>query len=251
MNTNSIGILVFVCVFGATLVGILLHAVLPKNHLSTDSKEVIKVAIGLVATMTALLLGLLIASAKGSYDSQQNRVVQMAAKVAILDRALVKCGPDSDAAREQLRGNVAHVIGRIWPADRSTLTQLDPVAAEGDKLYATINRILPQNDEQQAAKIMALKIATDIGELYSELFAKAGTTIPTPLLVVVVCWLVIIFLSFGLFTPPNGTVIAALLAAALSVSTALHMIIELDRAFGGVIQVSSEPMRTALDHLAR
>ena len=107
--------------------------------------------------------------------------------------------------------------------DRSTLTQLDPVAAEGDKLYATISRISPQNDEQQAAKTMALKIATDIGELYSELFAKAGTTIPTPLLVVVVCWLVIIFLSFGLFAPPNGTVIAALMAAALSVSTSRCM----------------------------
>lgn len=248
MSVLSVGLIVFACVFSAAVAGIMFSAVLPKSHLSVESKDVVKVAIGLVATMTALLLGLLVASAKGSFDSQQNRVIQIAAKAAFLDRVLTKSGPGSDDARVQLRGEIEQMIDRIWPAESTRSAQLAPFAAGGDKMFAAINNISAQNEEQKAAKAMALKTALDIGELNSELFAKAGTAIPKPLLIVVVTWLVIIFFSFGLFAPPNGTVITALMAAALSVSTALHMILELDRAFGGLIGVSGEPMRNVVSH---
>jgi len=207
--------------------------------------------VGLVATMTALLLGLLVASAKESHDAQQNRVIQIAAKVAFLDRALANCGPEATETREQLRDDLAIMIDRIWPADKSVSTRLDPFSSRGDMLYDSIQSLSPQNDAHRSAKSLALKTAFEIGQLYSEMFAQVGTAIPKPLLIAVVSWLVFIFMSFGLFAPPNAAVIIALTAAASSVTTALVMVLDLDRAFDGWIGVSDEPMRGVLRHLGR
>lgn len=251
MTIARLGLLIFVCVLGAVFFGMLLSSVPPVNNLSADSKEIVKTAVGLVATMTALLLGLLVASAKGSHDAQQNRVIQIAARIAFLDRALANCGPEATETRGQLRDDLAMMIDRIWPVDKSVSTRLDPFSSQGDMLYESIQNLSPQNEAQHAAKSLALKTAFEIGQLYSEMFAQVGTAIPKPLLIVVVSWLVFIFMSFGLFAPPNATVIIALTAAALSVSTALIMVLDLDRAFDGLIGVSDEPMRGVLRHLGR
>ena len=251
MTIARLGLLIFACVLGAVVVGMLLSQLPPVSHLSAEGKEIVKASIGLVATMTALLLGLLVASAKGSHDAQQNRVIQIAAKIAFLDRALANCGPEAAATREQLREDLSMMIDRIWPADRSVSTRLEPFSSEGDMFYDSIQNLSPQNEAQHAAKSLALKTAFEIGQLYSEMFAQVATAIPKPLLIVVVLWLVFIFMSFGLFAPPNATVMVALTAAALSVTTALIMVLDLDRAFDGTIGVSDEPMRGVLRHLGR
>lgn len=94
-------------------------------------------------------------------------------------------------------------------------------------------------------------MTSEIGQMYWLLFQQAGTAISIPLLAVVVFWLAIIFLSFGLFAPRNGTAITALMMAAVSVCAAIFLILELDRPFGGLVAISSEPMRNALNHLGR
>src|SRR6185503_5998663 len=98
--------MVFACVFGAALLGMLLRYVLPEHHFSSDTKDTVKLAMGLVATMAALILGLLVASAKSTYDAESSGVTQMAAKIIFLDRVLANYGDETKEARELFRRTV-------------------------------------------------------------------------------------------------------------------------------------------------
>ena len=249
MNPLTTGSLVFACVFGAGLLALLLRAALPKHHLSAETKDTVRLAMGLVATMAALVLGLLVASAKGSYDTEKSEVTAMAAKIVFLDRLLAMYGPETAPARESLHQAVERMVARLWPAISSQPAQLDPHVVSAEAVYRAIQSLSPQNEEQRALKTQALGSAYDMGQMRWLLFEQGGTSISTPLLVVVVCWLAILFFSFGLFAPANGTIIGALMVAALSVAGAIFLILELDQPFDGLIQISSQPMITALSHL--
>ena len=251
MSSIQLALLSLVSVFGGAALGIVLRAVLPQTHLSAETKDTVKLSMGLVATMTALLLGLLVASAKGSYDAQKSQLIQMSAKLAFLDRVLANCGPEASESRAMLRMSAERMIARIWPDDKSRQAELAPSTSAGQAVYESIQKISPQTDAQRAAKTQALQTTIAVGQMYWLLFQQAGTSISTPLLIVVVFWLAIIFLSFGLFTPRNGTAITALLASALSVCVAIFLLLELDHPFSGLVGISSEPMRNALEHLGR
>jgi hypothetical protein len=206
---------------------------------------------GLIATIAALVLGLLIASAKSSYDTQRNELTQMSAKVIFLDRIMAHYGPETTEVRDLLRRTVDRTLDRVWPANGSRPMQLDPIAAGGEGLYDKLHELSPQNDAQRSLQTQALNISTDLGQLRWLLFEQSGSSIPMPFLVVLVFWLTILFISFGLFAPSNLTVFATLLVCALSVSGAIFLILELDQAFGGVIQIPSAPLRTVLVLLGR
>jgi hypothetical protein len=251
MTSIAIGLLVFGCVFGAALLAMLLRSVLPEHHLNEESKDIVRLATGLIATMAALLLGLLVASAKSSYDTEKSEVTQMAAKIAFLDRVLAIYGPEASQARDQLRLAVEKLVGRMWPNDKSQHAELDPKESKNEQVYDAIQRLSPQNETQRSLKSQAVATATDLGQARWLLFEQAGRSISSPLLIVMVAWLAIIFFSFGLFAPGNTTVIVALFVAALSVSGAVFLILELDQPFGGVIRISSESMQSALNHLGQ
>jgi hypothetical protein len=254
MSSITITCIVFACVFGGTLLGMLLRALLPETHLSGESKDVVKLGMGLIGTMTALVLGLLIASAKSSFDTQRNGLAQLSANIILLDRALAHYGPESKDVREMLRASVADMLQRTWPQENPSPGQ---AVAKGDTegryegLYEKIQELAPKNDGQRAMQAQAIKTATDIAQTRWLLFSQKGSSIPTPFLVVMVCWLTLILASFSLFAPSNATVFATLLVCALAVSSAIFLILELDRPFEGLIQISSEPMRNALSYLGR
>jgi hypothetical protein len=250
MNATFIAGLAFVGILGTTIIGLRLHAALPDHHLSAETKDTVRLGMGLVATMTALLLGLLIATAKGSYDAQRSQVIQMVAKVSFLDRVLGIYGPETAEARTLLRGSTEGLIEKLWP-DGSPETQQDPAISTGQALFNSIHKLAPQNDEQRALKAQALDTVTDLGKTRWLLFAQADTSIPRPLLIMVIVWLALIFLSFGLFAPTNKTVLVTMIIVTLAVSSALFLILELDRPFDGLIQVSSAPVRNAINHLGR
>ena len=249
MNPIVIGLLVFVCVFGAGLLGMLLRAVLPRHHLSPDTKEAVHLAMGLVATMTALVLGLLVASAKGAWDAQKTGVAEMAAKVAFLDGVLATYGTETTEARAVLRDAVRAALARVWPEKKSAAPQLGPDTSRGPALYEAIQKLSPQSDAQRSLKSQAAGTAMELAQMRWLLFEQAGTSISTVLLAIVILWLALLFLSFGLFAPANTTAIAALMVAALSVSAALLLILELDRPFVGLIEISNEPILKALNYL--
>ncbi len=252
MNPALIAAIVSACLFAAVFLGIGLRRLVPQNHLGADTKDTVKLAMGLVATMAALLLGLLVSSAKGSYDAERSQVIQMAAKIAFLDRVLSLYGPEAAEARAAFRATIEGVVGQMWPEERKTSPQLAaPNIRAGDAVYVAIQQLAPLNDTQSSLKAEAARQLVELGELRALLQASAVPSISKPMLVVVVCWLVAIFLSFSLLAPPNATANIALLVSTLSVAGAIFLILELDQPFGGLIQISSQPMLNALNHLAK
>jgi Protein of unknown function (DUF4239) len=249
MPSLALAFIIFAVVFGGAIVGILLRRFLPANHLAPESKDVIKVGAGLIGTMAALVLGLLLASAKGSYDAQKSQFTQMSVKIAVLDRALAHYGPEAKDCRETLRVVVARMLGQIWPENGSGHAQLDPRAARGDVLYDKLVELTPKTEAQKYIHGLALNLAVDLAQMRWLLFQQSASAISTPFLVVVVFWLGIIFASFGLFAPANATTIVTLMLCAASVAGALFLILELDRPFDGMIQIPSAPLRNALDPL--
>jgi hypothetical protein len=251
MSSITISLIMFACVFGGALLGILLHAVLPQHHLSNETKDIVKLGMGLVGTMAALVLGLLVASAKGSYDTQAAELTQLAANISLLDRVLVHYGPETKEIRDFLRNSVARVVDQIWPKDGPSATPAPPQAAGGEILYDKIQALSPKSDVQRAVQSQALSIAMDTGKLRQLMFAQATAAVSIPLLVVLVLWLTVIFISFGLFAPFNATVVATLFVSALSVSGAIFLLLEMYTPYSGVIAISSAPLRATLAQLAK
>jgi hypothetical protein len=253
MSSLAIAGIVFVCIFAGAVLGMVLQSVLPEHHLSPDSKDVVKVGMGLIATMAALVLGLLTGSAKSSFDAQDNEVKQSAANLILLDRVLAHYGPETKDAREMLRRTVANRLAMTWPENGAPPAGLDvpgtTPAAEG--IQDAIRALTPQNDAQRGLQSQALQISGDVMQTRWLLFAQAGNAIQVPLLVVLVFWVTALFASFGLFAPRNGTVIAVLALAALSVAGAILLILEMNQPFQGMIKISGAPLRYALAHLGQ
>ena len=250
MITISLAAILFLFLVGVTLLGARLRRLVPAEHLSADSKDAVKLALGLVATMTAILLGLLVSSAKSSFDTARSEVMQMAAKIALLDRVLMLYGPQTADARHALRDSVAEGVRRIWPADGRRPAQLEPNEEMGDAVYVAISRLAPQDEAQRALKTEATTLMVQLAELRTLVRAQAVSSVSKPLLIALVIWLVVIFLGFSLLAPANATNTLALLAGAFSVACAVFIILDLDHPFAGVVRIPSEPMIRTLNHLS-
>jgi len=251
MTPVLISLIAFLCVFGATLFGMYLRRVLPEHHLNAESRSTVNLAIGLIGTVSGIALGLLVAFAAGKYDTQKNELTEMSAKLALLDRGLAHYGPEAKESRDQLRKTVVRTLDRIWPESRSEHSQLDPTGTGGEDLYDTIQQLSPQNDEQRAIKAQALSLLVGIGQTRWMMYEQGGVPFPRPFLVVVVFWLTIVFISFGLHAPSNPTVVVVLLVSALSVAGAIFLILELYNPFEGWLQISSAPLRNALGQFGK
>ena len=251
MNSTLPALIVFGCLVGAVLLGRTLRRLLPEDHLTADSRDTIKLAMGLVATMTALVLGLLVSSAKGAYDTERSEVIQMAAKVTFLGRVLAAYGPESASVRAQLRETMEEGIRQMWPGEMRRPARLAPNTQAANAAYGAIQALSPHNDMQAALKAQAASLAVDVAQIRSLLVAQSVPSISKPMLIILVLWLVIIFLGFSVLAPPNATTILALTVSALAVSGAIFLILELDEPFGGLIGISSEPMLNALHQLAQ
>lgn len=229
----------------------LLRKILPEHHLSGDTKDSVKVAMGLVATMVALVLGLLIAAAKDKYDKEAAGVTQMAAKVIYLDRMLANYGPEANDVREQIRQMVEKVRDRMWPGRILSNAQLDPSATRTETVLTSLQNLAPKNELQTTLKSHAMSAAFDLGQMRWQEFEQANSTVSRPLLCILTFWLAILFVSFGMFAPPNSTVIISLVMAALAVSGGVFLMMELNSPFTGILQISSAPFDDALAHLGK
>jgi hypothetical protein len=253
MSASAIGAVVFACVFGGALLGTFLGNALPKHHLDTNSRDVIKVATATIATLTALVIGLLIASAKTSFDNKDGTIRRAAAHAILLDHTLAEYGSEAREARDLLRQNVATTIRQIWPMER--MGKVEPEAiSRGHGIEAIQQNLLalsPKNDQQRWLKSTALQISQDMATARWRVFEQLDSGIQWPFLTILVFWLVTIFTSFGLFAPRNSTVITALLVASLSVAGAIFLILEMDQPYGGLISISSAPLSSAMELLGR
>lgn len=244
--------LVFVCTLGGALVGMWLRSVLPAHHIDAESKDTVRLTAGLVATMTALVLGLITASAKSTFDELDAGIKHTAQELLTLDRLLARYGPETHEIREALKQAVSRRIDETWPTDNAEPPKVDPGGqlTGVERLADAIHNLSPQTESQRALRDRAVELTEALLQARWMGFGGLGSSVPTLFLVALMLWLVVAFGSFGLFAPPNTTVIAMLTISALSVASAVFLVLEMDGAFTGVIKVSPEPLRFALSHLS-
>ena len=245
------GLISFGFISAGTLLGYYLGRNLPQHHLDSDSKDTIKMAWGTVATMSALVLSLLLASAKGSFDTVNNENTQTGAQIIVLDHLLARYGPESKATRDELRDDVAASVRRLWP-EVHTSAPTSAVLEGGssiERVQEKLDGLVPTNDSQRALLAQAQIICGQLLQARWLVVEQSGIGLPRLLFVILVSWLTMLFVGLGLFAPRNRTVLAVLLFCNLSFSTALFLINEMSHPLDGIMKISSAPMVKALEHV--
>ncbi|MDD5139438.1 MAG: DUF4239 domain-containing protein [Verrucomicrobiales bacterium] len=253
MNSLTIALISAACIFSGVLLGMFLRSRLPDHHLSNDSKDTVKLAAGMIATLSALVLGLLVSSAKSSFDTVGSEITQGAAKIILLDRALANYGPATHDVREQLRRSVAAGIVMFWPEEKTAAAGMTTFERSNgmELVQAKLRELTPANEAQRQLLAQAQQFGGELLQFRWLVIEQTQNALPMPFLVMLLFWLTMLHMSFGLFAPRNATVIAVLLVCALSVSGAVFLILEMNHPLSGFIKVSSAPMLKALEHLGQ
>ena len=245
MSAVAVPATVFASLAVAVLLGLTLSARLAR-HLSSDSRDTVKLTLGLVATLAALLLSLLVSSAKQSFDANREQVNALAAKIATLDRVLALFGEETTDARAELRAVVERAITQAWPSRRGASSDLTVDPRQGEAIFHAIQQLQPTDALQTELKNRATSLAFELIEGRSMMVALAKGQLSMPLLTLVLAWLVVILFGFSLLAPRNGVAVAALIVSAAAVCGAVLLLLELYGPFNGLIQISSDPLLTAL-----
>ena len=245
------GAIIFACAFGGALGGMVLRTRMPAHHLTKETEDAVKLGMGMIATLAALVIGLLVASAKSSYDTKEAELRRFAANLILLDRQLVHYGPEASAARELLRRYTVFALDLVWPNEAShPVDERDGFMLVED-VQDTLRAMAPRDDAHRWLQARALQISADLAGTQWLLDVQRGGAIRTLFLVFLAFWLTVIFISFGVFGPRHVTMIAALFVCAFSVAGAIFLILEMDRPFLGLLHLSSAPMREALARLSQ
>jgi hypothetical protein len=238
----------FACIFGGTFLGIFVRHRLPDRHLSGDTKDIVRQGTALIATLASLVLGLLIASANGKYESESSQIKQLTANIVLLDNTLKLYGPDGAPLRELLRREIGLLADRIWLENRPSFGKPRPFEATalGLSVFTELLKLAPKTEAERFLQARATDTLVDIGKTRLLLFASAGGSIPIPFLVVLVGWLALIFASISLFAESNARTIAILCIFSFAAAAAIFLILELSQPFTGLMMISDEPLRNAL-----
>jgi hypothetical protein len=242
----ALSFIALACLLSGIVLGTLLRNALPEQSLSGDAKDVVRLGTGLIGTIAALVLGLLIASAKSSHDTQKAQVRQMTANIILLDSLLAQFGKEARVPRELLRRVVVSLVDRGWNHRTMRIAAPFEASSEAEALNAQIQQLCPQTEAQHSLHARMIKTTSEMWRTRLLLFTEKDEALPMPFLVVLVFWLTIIFVSFSLFASPSPVVIGALLVFALSATGAIYLILELSQPFGGLMQIRSNQLRNAL-----
>jgi hypothetical protein len=234
MNPLTLGLISFLFILGGTLLGFYLGHRLPQAHVSSDSKETVKMAWGMVATMSALVLSLLVASAKSSFDTVSNENTQAAAKIVMLEHTLLHYGPEAAGARQVLRQSVLSTMASDTDEEEVSETPAALDKANGlEQLEEALGQLKPATDDQRALLSHAKAITDELFQARVLVIEQSHTFLPNVLL----------------FAPRNKTVVVTLLLCCVSLSFAIFLINDLNHPLHGIVTVSKYPMREALDYL--
>jgi len=239
-------VIAFACLVAAGGIGMWLRPILPEYDLSPDSKDAVKLAMGLVSTMSALLLGLLVNSAKNVYDAARSQVTQLASTFALLDRLLTIYGQQAAEVRDRLHALIEESIQRIWLDDANLQAQSKPKNEMNSSFYVAVLRLEAHDDSERALREQAASLTLQIAQIRSLMQTESISTTSRPILKVVVLWLMMMSLAFSLIAPPNATANFAMIASAMCVSGAIFLILEMNNPFDGVGRISKEPMLNVL-----
>lgn len=234
---------------GGIYLGTLLRRTLPKHHLNEHAKDVVRLGVGLIAAIAALVLGLLIGAAKSSFDTQSTHVKQITANLILLDTILAQYGPEARPIRQHMRNAAGPFADRLWHEKQvSTVGSFETKTAE-ELVYLEIQKLAPHDHLQRSLQSRAVQISNDLAQVRFLSFTETESQIPTPFLAILTVWLVIVFASYSLFSPLNTTLFTCLSLFAFSAACAIFLMLELSRPFTGLMMLSSAPLRNALGAL--
>jgi len=233
--------------------GVFLRSVLPAHHTNDASKDVVKLVTGLIATLAALVLGLLVASSKNSFDMVNEGFRESAARIILLDRALAQYGPETKELRELVKAGFTSRVEQYFPKGQAGNSALhSPEAtAKMEGFQQRLRALSPQNDTQRALQSRALELSDAVTQARWLAIEREENSIPTPFLVVLVFWLAVMFTSFGLFAPRNAIAVTVLFLGAVSLSAAIFLIEEMNDPLEGFIAISRAPLDRAIGYLGR
>jgi hypothetical protein len=246
VTSTTTSLISFACIFGGSLTGVVLRTVLPERYFTDEAKDILRLGLGLITTLSALVLGLLISTAKSSYDAKRSQLTQIATDVILVDRSLELYGSEASSARSALRDQVADLIAQIDSRGASSSKLQASSQADLSHFYQIVRRLSPRDDSQRSLKAEVLRISLEVGQIRASTLARESSSIPIPFLVVLVFWLTALFGGFGLFASRNVIAVAALFVCALTVSTAVLMILDMDQPLTGFMKLSIEPLRNAM-----
>jgi hypothetical protein len=246
MSPIAIAGIAFGVILGSALIGMVVRSRLPEHHLSGDSKDVIKLATALIGTMAALVLALLFASTRSSFEHTSAAVSRMTADLVELDQLLEDYGPDAKSLRAALRTEVGPMVDSIWREDAEARGMKPTAKPHNESVLYMLRELQPKNSVQASIQARALQVSTDLAQTQLSLFAQPSDALASTFMIVLVVWLMFIFAVFSMSSPPNATLGIVLGVCILSASTAIYLILELGLPFGGLMQVSNEALRTAL-----
>jgi Protein of unknown function (DUF4239) len=253
LNSTGASLLAFACTFGASLIGMTIRSRLPSHHMESNAADTPKLVLGLVATLTALVLGLLVSSGYSSYQLRQAELQVLSVHLFQIDRDLARFGPEANPQRDKLRQLLATNIARVWPIDGPIDGQVLARGTSGQRdleaLYGSVEGLPATTDRQRLSQTKALELLDDTRASWRLLAAQSESKLPRPVLVILLTWLVVLFFGFGLFARPNTTVFVALIVGALSVAGAVFLIIEMNQPYSGWMQISAAPLRATLSEM--
>ena len=238
----------FALIVASGIAGAWLRSKLPEHHLTGDSKDVIKLSVALIATMSALVLALLFASTRTSFERTSGYGSRMTADIAELDKLLGEYGPEARPIRAALRAEIGPLIGSILQ-DHAPARPAGADKGHGDSILYMLRGLAPTDKVQTSIQARALQVSTDLGQTQLALAAQPADSISNTFIFVLVLWLMFIFAVFSMSSPPNPTLFAVIFLCSLSASAAIYLILELAHPFDGLMQISPETLRTALKPL--
>ena len=247
MSSNIIALVILAGTCGGLLLTMRLRHRLPPHHEEDATRDLIKIATGMMATLVALILGLLVSSAKTTFDTATAEVTQSGAQIIALDRTLRNYGPEAQPLRELLRSNLAGSIVRVWPGSvghGGSVNRDDSSVL--DEFGEAIRKLSPRNQVQTHLQARAIDQAGELSRARWLLFEQMQNPLPRVFLIVLGFWLIQLFVGLGLLAPLNSTSVIALVTCAVSMSAAIFVILEMNHPLDGIIQVSSAPLEAAL-----
>lgn len=250
VGSITLALVTFAFVFGGATFGMYLRKTLPQTYLTAETQDGVKETMVFIVTMSALVLGLLVASAKGHYDSEVDMMMQLSANFITLDRILANYGPETKEARTQLREIVLTSIERM-PPERDAHALQSAEGRPGEVLMSRIHELAPKDDEQRVLKSQALSCLLNIASTRWLFFLHRTASTPLVLVFILIFWLTVIFIRLGMSYPSNAVELASLLLAALSIAAAVLLIMKFYSPYEGWLRMPITPLQTALQQIGQ
>jgi len=248
MDSVKVTVIAFLVICGGAALGFAVRRFLREHHVEPRTQDAVKVATGVVASMTALVLGLLVASAKGGFDTHAVEARTFAVNVVLLDRSMRLYQPPLAEERKALAGFARDMRDKLWNPN-STLAN-DQLMHELDLVRNRFRNLDPQTPQDRSLQGRYMSLSDALVLAAEELLLQEPYSVPIHMIVVVDIWLAITFFAFALFAPFNLVSAVSLAVGAGAVALALFMIVEMDSPFQGFIVVSPATMDEAVQEIS-